>query len=130
MTAAQTYRPLAEITLYSVAALLLHKLAFYFLGFSDDGFKYPVLKLYAIFIFASASIIFFLIRISKVSFDNVGFAFMILTMLKLGLAYALLKRIGARTGADVQFETTNFFLVVMLFLVLETLCSVKLLKKQ
>ncbi len=130
MKQSQTYRPLIEVLFYSIAALLLHKMAFYLLGLNDDGFKFSLLKIYAIFIFASASIVFSLIRISKVSFDNVGFGFMILTMMKLGFAYALLRKIDTESSANPSLETTNFFLIVMLFLILETICSVKLLKKQ
>ena len=61
--------------------------------------------------------------------DSVGNTFMLLTCVKMVLAYVLLHPILESVNANVASEKTNFFVIFAVFLTIETAVSIRLLNK-
>ena len=91
---------------------------------------YSLPQLYAIFGFVSFIILLLLLIISKKSFDNVGYAFLGITSVKMGLAYFLLKPVLAIGTTGFSFGKANFFIVFIYFLVIETTITIRILNNK
>ena len=126
------YRPILELVLVSDVAYILHKFFFY-LKASNPNYQdlyYPLETIYGFFFACSAIIILILIKVKERSFENVGYVFLLLTCIKMGVSYVLLKPI-------LQFETeqlgpnkVNFFIVFALFLTIETVVTSRILNNK
>lgn len=126
----QKYRPVLEVAGLSVLAFLCHSFLLSFFGQGKEGsFRYSLPQLYAIFGCCSMIIIFILIKVKQKNIDSVGNTFMLLTCLKLVLAYGLLHPILNSDHPNIATEKANFFIVFAVFLTLETLVAIRLLNK-
>lgn len=124
------YRPVLELTAFSIVAFVLHLLFFEFLAVGKDaGFRYSIPKLYSIFFLMAIVIVLILIRMKTKNIDSVGNTFMLLTCIKMVVAYVLLRPILDATHVNVAVEKTNFFIVFALFLTIETTVSIRLLNQ-
>lgn len=123
-------RPIFELLFFSALAFLGHMLLFqfYFSG-RDANFLYTIPELYGFFLTCSVIIFLILIRIKRNNIDSVGNTFMLLTCIKMVLAYVLLHPILEATHSEVAAEKINFFVVFALFLTIETAVSIRLLQK-
>lgn len=123
--------PLAEMTASAVAALLLHLLFFQlFKNGRDTPFLYSIPQLYACFFCGSFVIVFILILVKQKNIDSVGNTFMLLTCVKMVLAYALLYPILNAKHPEIALEKANFFIVFAIFLTLETIITIRILNKK
>lgn len=124
------YRPVFELTVFAALALVLHLLFFQFLFRGKDvGFRYTVLELYGFFYLLAVVIVLILIRMKTNNIDSVGNTFMLLTCVKMVLAYILLHPILDATHANVSTEKANFFFIFAMFLTIETAVSIRLLNE-
>jgi hypothetical protein len=125
---AKFLRPLLELTVLSLVALMVHFILFavFFAGRAVD-FHYSIAQLYGCFFGFSIFIVFVLIRIRQVSIDSVGNTFMLLTCIKMVAAYVLLRPILAGVHAETAFEKINFFIVFAVFLTIETIVTIRML---
>ena len=129
MKALKNFQPLAAVLIYGAAVFVLHNGAFYIFEKTDAKFHYCLCELYGFFLLCSIIIISILIFIKRKNIDNVGYAFLLLTCLKMGLAYMLLRPILNEAGPEIELEKATFFIVFSVFLAIETLSTIRLLNK-
>lgn len=126
------YKPLFSLTLISLLALALHKLLFIYVLAPDleSEFRYSLPVLYGFFFLLSAAILFILIQVSRASMTNVGLTFILLTTFKMGIAYVFLKPVLKNNHPHAGLEKTNFLIIFLLFLTIETLITIRLINNK
>ena len=126
------YQPLFLILVLSIGTLLIHELVFFLFLPSqlESQFVYSLPILYGFFFLLSASILLILIKVGQVSMTNVGLTFILLTTFKMGIAYVFLKPILKTNLPHSGLEKTNFLIVFLLFLTLETVITIRILNNK
>lgn len=125
-------QPIIETLSISVLAYLLHKTIFWLNASNPklQHFHFTLETLYGFFSFCSVLIIFILIKVKQKNIDNVGFSFIWVTFIKMGLCYALLTAISQSENGNIRFEKINFFLIFALFLTIETIVTIRFLNNK
>lgn len=120
-------------TLLSIAvpAFVIHFLIFQipFLNEKQSTFYYSIPILYLLYFIFSKVTLFILDVIAQKSFENVGFTFLLLTSLQIGLSYLIIKPILDSPG-DNSVEKWNFFVIMFLFLAIEAFITIRILNKK
>jgi len=126
------YKPIFISLIVSLVALAIHKLAvvLFFPKAFEISLIYSIPVLYSLFYLFTAIILFVLIEIKKRSIDNVGFTFMFLTSIKMGIAYFLMQPILNSDTIFAFSEKINFFVIFILFLIIETLVTIRILNNK
>ncbi len=126
------YQPILSLLIVSTITLLIHKIFFYlFLPNNlESDFVYTLPKLYGFFFLLSSIILLILIKVSQVSMTNVGLTFILLTTFKMGIAYIFLKPILEINLPHSGLEKTNFLIVFLLFLTIETVFAIRLINNK
>jgi hypothetical protein len=127
---AKKYNPIFLVILSVILLFAIHKSIVHFSGWNDiySSFHYSLERLYLAFGLASLLIIFILIKVKERNFDQIGMAFMVLITVKMATFYFVFKPVISNRTDDAQWERTNFIILFMAFLILETLISAKILK--
>ena len=123
------YQPLIEVSLLSILVYLVHKLVF-FLNENHpnfQGFHFPIEVVYGFFFICSLLIILILIKVNEKNIDNVGFTFLLVTFIKMGLSYVILSPILNSGNPNVRTEKIDFFIIFALFLTIETIVTARIL---
>ena len=94
----------------------------------EADFYYSIPQLYGIFFILSAVILIIVTKISEKNFDNTGMVFMIATSIKMMVAFFLVRPILPLE--DNKIEKINFFIIFILFLLIETILVAKILNKK
>jgi len=125
------YKPVVEVFFLSVVAFLLHKAILFLLRnqINETAFHYSLLTLYLFFLIGSILIISILIKIKKNNIDSVGLTFLLLTSIKMVAAYILVHPILQESNTSAS-EKINFYSVFALFLVIETIVTIRILNKK
>lgn len=126
------YQPIIEVTLLSVLVYVAHKLVFILNENNPNlqGFHFPIEVVYGFFYICSLLIIFILIKIHQKNIDNVGYTFLLVTFLKMGLSYLILSPILISENPNLKTEKINFFVIFALFLTIETIFTIRILNKK
>lgn len=125
------YKLLFKMFIISVLLYALHKLVFcQVLLQSDADFIYSINLLYGFFFLASVLISVVLLAVNKKNINNVGFTFLFLTVLKMGIAFFFLRPILSSTSSLMTLEKKNFLVIFLVFLAMETLVAVKILNNK
>jgi hypothetical protein len=121
---------LKKLTPVALFFLIIHVLLFKlpFLKEKETEFYFNIPVLYLLFFVFSFLILIIVTKISEKNFDNTGMIFMIATSIKMVVAFFLLRPILYRE--DNKIEKINFFVVFILFLLLETIIAAKFLNKK
>ena len=125
------YKPVLEVFFLSVVAFFIHEL-FFFIANKDtitDQFMYSVPVLYSFFLVCSVIILLILITIKEKNIDSVGQTFLLLTSIKMVVAYILLHPILQSTNKLLTPEKINFFITFAIFLTIETVVTIRILNK-
>jgi hypothetical protein len=123
-------KPLLSLALLAGVAYLLHKFIFYVLKINVTSFQYSLEVLYLLFFGMSTLIFIVLLKVKEKSFDNVGMSFLLGTSIKMVFCYLILKPILHITIYDNKTEKINFFGMFILFLVIETVLTIRILKEK
>ena len=126
------FRSLFIVFLASIIGLVVHKIIFYLAvpkGFEND-FVYSIPMLYAFFTAFSMGIVLILGVIKEKSIDNVGYTFLLLTCLKMVVAYAFLRPILDLNLPKTPTEKTSFFITFIYFLAIETIVTIRILNNK
>ena len=126
------YKPILEISFLSLLIYSLHKLFFY-LNQSNPKFSnlyFSTEVVYSFFSVCSIIIIFGLIQVKEKNIDSVGFAFLWLTCIKMGVSYAFFFPLLLSENTNCSTEKTNFLIVFLFFLAIETLTTVRILNNK
>lgn len=127
---AKKYSPVFLVILCVALLYAVHKSIIYLSDQSAiySSFHYSLEKLYLAFGLASLLIVFILLKVKERNFDQIGMAFMVLITIKMATFYFVFKPVITARTDEAQWERTNFIILFMAFLILETLISVKILK--
>ncbi len=126
------YQPVLSLVVISAITLLIHKFLFYlFLPSNlESDFVYSLQKLYGFFFLLSIIILLIVIKVSQASMTNVGLTFILLTTFKMGIAYVFLKPVLEANQIHTGLEKTNFLIVFLLFLTIETVITIRLINNK
>ncbi|WP_325264328.1 DUF6168 family protein [Flavobacterium sp.] len=109
---------------------LIHKMVFNSLNIDQTHFHYSLENLYLFFFILSAIIFQVLITIKKRSFDNVGMSFLVVTSIKMIFCYLALRPLLHTTEPNNPTERINFFVLFIIFLIIETLFTIRLVNEK
>jgi hypothetical protein len=126
------YTPLLESLLLVIIVFVLHE-SFIYVKYDSiitDRFRYATPLLYLFFYSCSLIILFILIKMKEKNIDSVGQTFLLVTSIKMGLAYILLHPILQETSELITPEKSNFFLIFAEFLTIETVVTIRMLNKK
>lgn len=125
-------KPIFEVFSLSIIAFLVHKTILFLLGnqINETAFHYSLFTLYLFFLICSILIVFILIKVKKSNIDSVGLTFLLLTTVKMVFAYILLHPILQGPKGLVTSEKINFYSVFALFLIIETIVTIRILNKK
>jgi hypothetical protein len=130
--AAKRYRPLLMATLFAVGFYIINRLLFLLPQFTSDyaAYYHSLEVLYLFFWACCMVILLMLLRVHGKTPDNTGYVYMGATLVQMGLSYAMLKPILNSAIEGHNFEKTNFFIIFILFLAIETLITIRLLNNK
>jgi len=123
------YRPILEVVVISIIIFLGHKLIF-FLNENHPNlqdFYFPIEVIYGFFFFCSSILMLILVKVKEKNIDNVGYTFLLVTCVKMGLSYLLLSPILNSGNVNLRYEKINFFFIFAFFLALETVVTIRML---
>ena len=125
-------KPLFSIILIAVLGLIIHKLIFFLLVAKtiEDNFIYSIPLLYGLFSIFSLLIVGVLIKVKQRNIDNVGYTFLLLTSIKLVVAYLLIHPILKASLNQTPLEKINFFIIFIYFLATETILTIRILNNK
>lgn len=126
----KNYKSFLFLFLSVVVAYVLHKLVFYFFKINQGAFYYSLEKLYSIFFILSLTILLILLKIKERNFDQLGMSFLLLTSIKTIFYYLLLKPILKMSHHEAATEKTNFFILFIIFLTIETVVTIRILSEK
>tara|TARA_B110000503_G_scaffold78461_1_gene120561 strand:+ start:259 stop:651 length:393 start_codon:yes stop_codon:yes gene_type:complete len=122
---------LALFLLLTLPIFSIHYLIFEYtlLNESQETFYYSIPFLYLFFFIFSAISLFFVLKITQKNFDSTGMTFMLATTIQTITAFILARPILNNT-LSTTIEKSNFFFIFILFLIIETVFSIKILNKK
>ena len=126
----KNYKTYLFLVVSVLIVYVIHQLVFYIFKIDQQLFYYSLEKLYAIFFLLSFIIISILLKIKERNFDQVGMSFLLLTTFKIGFYYLLLKPIMKIRHYDITIEKTNFFVMFIVFLTIETIVTIRILSEK
>ncbi|MDV6167707.1 DUF6168 family protein [Flavobacterium sp. DG1-102-2] len=115
--------------LFTGVLLVINILFFQFILIPDQEFYYPLPVTYIFFCVFSLIIIGILIKISTKNKEQLGYAFLLLTSIKMALSYVFARPIIAQAGGN-PTEKVNFFVIFILFLAIEAYYTARLLNNK
>ena len=126
------YKPLLEVAIFSTAIFLGNKLALFFLKIKINlpFFLYSPEKINGFFFICSLLIVFVLLKINQKNHDNVGYVFLVLTCIKMGISFYVMQPILNSLNPNNSSEKYNFFLLFVLYLTLETIVTIRILNRK
>ncbi len=124
------YQAILYLFQFALGAYLLHKTLFWFLKIEKATLYYPLETLYLLFSSMSIIVLFVLIKVKEKSFDNTGMAFLLATSIKMVFCFILLKPLLKVSNQTSALNKTNFFVLFILFLTIETIITMRLLTKK
>jgi hypothetical protein len=124
-------KPIAAILVTSLIAFIIHSILFKLLQKPtiENSFYYSNIELYTFYTVSSIVLIITLIIIKEKNIDNVGFTFLLLTFIKMGIAYVFLTKIIDNASRYLPKEKINFFIIFAIFLTIETVVTIRILNK-
>ena len=110
----------------------IHKLAFHFLlpKTYEAAFIYPLSLLYLFFFFFSSLMILILYKVKQNNINSVGYTFLLITTLKMVIAYVFLRPILAVNLPKTPSEKMSFFVIFIYFLTIETIVTIRILNNK
>lgn len=121
-------KPIRYVVLFSILAFLLHSYCLSHSAYSGEVAEWhnPLIEIYLFFGVCSVFIVFAFLVISIKDIDNAGNSFLLLTILKMIVAYGYFYSM-LTSDAPENHEKINFFIVFAVFLTVETIISVRIL---
>lgn len=113
----QKFKSIFTLLVLGTIGYLIHKTAFYFWvpKLYQDNFVYTLELLYLFFFFFSSFLILVLDKVKQKSINSVGYTFLLLTTLKMGVAYIFLKPILAVNLEKTPTEKMSFLSFLFTF---------------
>ena len=126
----ENYKPILHLFFFALPTYILHKAVFIFFDIPNQNFHYSLESLYLIFFSFSTLFFIGLLKYGTKNFDTIGMMFMMGTLIQMFFCYLVLRPILNDKIQNVSVEKTNFFITFILFLLFETLLTVRLLNEK
>ncbi|WPO80125.1 hypothetical protein [Flavobacterium sp. KACC 22761] len=126
----KNYTPIFHLFCFAVVACLVHIAAFYLLEIDFQKFHYSIALLYLIFFGLAALLYLILLKVKKKNFEIIGMVFLFGTFTQMLLGYLILQPILENKTETVNVEKVSFFITFILFLLFQTLLTVRLLNEK
>lgn len=126
----KNYKSILHLFFLALGAYILHKLIFVFFTIPNQNFHYSLESLYLIFFTFSTLLFIGLLKFGTKNFDNIGMMFMMATLIQMFFSYLVLRPILSDKIHNVSVEKTNFFITFILFLLFETILTIRLLNEK
>ena len=126
----KNHKPILHLFFLSVAAYIVHKAMFLFFNIQDQNFHYSLEFLYMIFLAFATVLFLILLKFKTTHFDNIGMLFMGGTFIQMFFLYFVLRPILIDKLQNMAIEKMNFFITFILFLIFETLLTIRLLNEK
>ncbi len=125
------FKPLLLVVVFSILFFCIQYYSLvYLIGESSlNTFRFSIVEIYSFFTICSLLIVTILIFVRKKNLDIVGYFYLILTMVKMAIAYFFLHQINQNPSIFLTYEKKSFFISFILFLAIETLITIRLLNK-
>lgn len=125
-------RPLLIVVAAALVGLAVHQTLFWLWvpRLYETDFIYSIPELYAGFGIFSLVIVFLLQLVKEKSLDNVGFSYLLLTGIKMVVAYVFMLPIIALHLAKTPTEKLSFFAAFIYFLIIETVVTIRILNNK
>lgn len=119
------------ITIAAIILLIANTLLYRLpeLSSAADNFVYPLWLVYLFFFGFTVIILAVLLKISVKNKEQIGYAFLFLTALKMVASYFMARPVLTKTIDD-PTEKINFFVVFILFLAIEAYYTARLLNNK
>lgn len=126
------FRPLLTILILAFIGFIINKILFVLAvpKIYESSFVYSLPELYAGFGVFSLALLFLLIKIKDRNIDNVGYTFLLVTSLKMIIAYVFLRPILETALPKTPTEKINFFIIFIYFLAIETIVTIRILNNK
>jgi hypothetical protein len=108
----------------------IHQAAFTSAGIVLTSFTYSLVSLYLLFGLFSIGVLVTVFQVRKRNFDLVGMSFLIVTTVKLMVCSLFLRPILKSTSVTMAIEKTNFFVLFIAFLAIETVVTILILNEK
>lgn len=105
---------------FVVLSYCIHQFTFAQTGIDTTKFTYSLLSLYFLFGFFSILVVLTVIQVRKRNFDLVGMSYLIVTTIKMMICGLFLRPILKSVSSTIAIEKTNFFVMFIVFLAIET----------
>ncbi len=126
----KNYKPFLQLFIFALVFYILHKVAFLLLKVNPKNFYYSIEFLYLFFLGISALLYLILLIVKRKNFEIVGMAFLFGTFTQMLIGYLILRPILENKPEEVMIEKVCFFITFILFLLFETLLTVRLLNEK
>lgn len=126
----KNYKLILHLLILAFASYVIHKGAFYVFEINDQNFYYSVEVLYLIFLFFSVLLLILTVKFKKDKFDSIGMFFMLGTFIQMFLYYFVLRPILSDKIHNIRVEKINFFVTFILFLLFQTILTIRLLNEK
>jgi hypothetical protein len=126
------FKSIFTILVLGIIGFAIHKILFSILvpKVYEEAFIYSIELLYLFFFFFSSILILALDKVKEKSINSVGYTFLLLTTLKMGLAFVFLKPILAGNLPKTPTEKISFFIIFIYFLAIETYVTIRILNNK
>ncbi|MNQ36879.1 hypothetical protein D3C85_504060 [compost metagenome] len=126
----KNYKSFFYLLCLALGTYIIHKAVFFFSEISTENFHYSLELLYFSFFAISSLLYLILLVVKKKNFEIVGMAFLFGTFTQMLLAYLALQPILKNKLGESDVEKVSFFVTFVLFLLFQTLLTVRLLNKK
>lgn len=126
----QKFRPVLEALAIAVPLYLLHEWLFYLLGVPQHTFVKQLDSVYGFFAAFSVAMLLLLVFVKEKSFDNVGMVCLILTTIQMVAAYVVFSPILKSVSGTATLEKFNFLGIFGVFLAVQTIVVIRMLKNR
>ena len=126
-----TIKPIVALGLFSAVLLLLNILYVTYIDNTiiTEGYTYPLSVLYLVFFILSSVIFVVLQLVNKKNKEQLGYSFLLATAIKMAICYLLARPIIAK-GEVAATEKVNFFIIFIVYLVIEAYYTARLLNNK
>jgi hypothetical protein len=124
------YSPIWNLILIVLVMYGVHKTVFYFFSIHTAAFYYSLETVYLFFLLSALVVFFIVLKIKERNFDQIGMTFMLLTSIKTVFSYIMLRPVLKLVPPESPIEKNNFFMTFVVFLLIETLLTIRILNQK
>ncbi|MBL0736197.1 hypothetical protein JI750_04830 [Flavobacterium sp. GN10] len=126
----KNYKQIFYLLCLALGTYIIHKAVFFFSEINTESFHYSLELLYFSFFAISSLLYLILLVVKKKNFEIVGMVFLFGTFTQMLLAYLALQPILKNKTGESNVEKVSFFVTFVLFLLFQTLLTVRLLNEK